>query len=143
MALKSYRELEVWRRSMDLVVDVYRLTRAFPGDERYGLTSQVRRAAVSVPANIAEGYERTHRGDYLRHLSIARGSLAEVETHLAIATRLEFVERQQTLETWNSAQEVGRMLRKLIQSLDPKSATPAPSPQTPDPGSAPPSALST
>lgn len=135
MALKSYRELEVWQRSMDLVVDVYRLTRAFPGDERYGLTSQVRRAAVSVPANIAEGYERTHRGDYLRHLSIARGSLAEVETHLAIATRLKLVQREETLETWNSTQEIGRMLRRLIQSLKRKSATPDPRPQTPDPDS--------
>jgi len=73
MALKSYRDLEVWQKGVDLVVLLYQLTKLFPDDERYGLISQIRRAAVSIPANIAEGYGRTHRGDYLRHLSIAKG----------------------------------------------------------------------
>lgn len=89
MALASYRELSVWQRSMDLTVAVYDVAKALPADERYGLGSQLKRAAVSVPANIAEGYGRTHRGGYLRHLSIARGSLSEVETLLAIAVRVD------------------------------------------------------
>ena len=73
MALKSCRELEVWQRSVDLVVEMYRLSGAFPSEEKFGLTSQIRRAAVSIPANIAEGYGRKHRGDYVRHVSFARG----------------------------------------------------------------------
>ena len=75
---------------MDLVVSCYRLTRRLPAEERYGLVSQVRRASVSVPANIAEGHARTHRGDYLRHLSIARGSTAELQTLLDLCERLGF-----------------------------------------------------
>jgi len=70
MAIQTYRELIVWKRSMDLVVQIYRLSADFPTEEKYGLKSQIQRAAVSIPANIAEGYGRTHRGDYLRHLSL-------------------------------------------------------------------------
>lgn len=132
MALKSYRDLEVWRKAMDLVVEVYRLTRFFPADEKFGLTSQVRRAAVSVPANIAEGYGRTKRGDYLQHLSISKGSLAELETHLTIAVRLEFVERNDVLPVWDLAQDVGQMFTKLIASLE-KNPTRDPKPETRNP----------
>ena len=117
MGLRTYRDLQAWQKSMELVVSAYRLTGEYPSDERYGLTGQTRRAAVSIPANIAEGYGRTHRGDYLRHLSIARGSLAELETHLTIAARLNLVTREGTLDTWNLAQETGKLLRKLIESL--------------------------
>jgi four helix bundle protein len=117
MALRSYRELEVWQRAMDLVEAVYHLTEHFPGEEKFGLTSQIRRAAVSIPANIAEGYGRSHRGDYLRHLSIAKGSLSEMETHLTLAVRLKFVEREQALTCWELAQQVGQMLTRLNQSL--------------------------
>jgi len=113
----SYRDLEVWQKAMDLVTAVYHFSRDFPSDERFGLTSQIRRAAVSVAANIAEGNARAHRGDYLRHLSIARGSLAEVDTHTQIAVRLEFVERDPALKIWDQSQEVGRMLTGLIKSL--------------------------
>jgi len=132
MALKTYRDLGVWQKAMDLVVEVYRLTRTFPSEEKFGLTAQSRRAAVSIPANIAEGYGRTHRGDYLRHLSMARGSLTELETHLTLAVRLEFVTRDQAMSSWDLCQEVGRMLNKLIRSLEPKS-TPEPTPPTPEP----------
>ncbi len=90
MAAKSYRYLEVWQKSMDLVEAVYRLTVEFPKAEKYGLASQMQRAAVSVPANIAEGYGRTHRGDYTHHLSIARGSFAELETLVTIAVRVRY-----------------------------------------------------
>ena len=102
---------------MDLTVAVYDVAKALPADERYGLGSQLKRAAVSVPANVAEGYGRTHRGEYLRHLSIARGSLSEVETLLAIAARVGLVGRDETVDVWNTAQEVGKMLTKLVQSL--------------------------
>lgn len=124
MALETYRKLEVWKRSVDLVESIYVLTRRFPPEEKWGLTSQLRRASVSIAANIAEGYGRTHRGDYLHHLSMSKGSLAEVETHLVIAVRLRFVEREEVTQAWDLAQEVGKMLRKLIASLQP------PKPQT-------------
>ena len=73
MAIRHYRDLEVWQKAMDLVEQVYRLAKALPPEERYGLTSQIQRAAVSIPANIAEGHGRLHRGDYVHHLSMARG----------------------------------------------------------------------
>lgn len=132
MALKTYRDLEVWQTAMDLVVAVYGLAKLLPSDEKFGLVSQMRRSAVSVPANVAEGYWRTHRGDYLRHLSFARGSLAELETHVTIGVRLEFITREQAMVVWDLAQQVGRMLNKLIRSLEetrsPKSRTPNPEP---------------
>jgi four helix bundle protein len=117
MSLKSYRDLEVWQKAMDLVEEVYRIAGRFPSQEKYGLTGQLQRAAVSIPANIAEGYARMHRKEYLQHLSIARGSLAEVETHLAIAVRLGFASKDDVIGTWNRAQDVGKLLTRLIQSL--------------------------
>ena len=117
--LKTYRDLQVWQRSVDLVEEIYRVTASFPPDERYGLTSQLRRAAVSIPSNIAEGYCRKHRREYQQHLSIARGSLGEIETQLIIAVRLDHITRENTLHAWEQCQEVGRMLNKLITSLTP------------------------
>ena len=118
MGLKTYRDLDVWQRSVDLVLTAYALSKKLPSKERFGLTSQLQRAAVSIPANIAEGYGRIHRGDYVHHLSMARGSLAELETHVTIAVRLGFIERDEAMEVWNLSQEVGKMLNKLVQSLD-------------------------
>ena len=117
MALKSYMDLEVWKKSVDLVVSIYQLTKKFPAEEKFGLTSQIKRSAVSIPSNIAEGYNRTHRGDYLRHLSYAKGSVAELETQIAIAARLNFIEREEAVNIWNLTQEIGKMLTKLIQKL--------------------------
>jgi four helix bundle protein len=116
--IKSYRDLEVWQRSKDLALEFYRVTRSFPGDEKFGLTSQIRRASVSVAANIAEGQARVHTGDFVRHLSMARGSLAEVETLLEIATGLDYLQREKVKQLWNELQTVGRMLTALIQSLE-------------------------
>jgi four helix bundle protein len=116
--LKTYRDLEVWQKAMDLVVAAYQLTRKFPAEEKFGLSSQLQRAAVSIAASIAEGYGRRHRGDYLYHLSVASGSRAELETHVTIAVRLGFVSRKEAMEVWALSQEVGRMLTKLIQSLE-------------------------
>ena len=103
---------------MDLVIAIYRLTKEFPRDEQWGLTSQIRRAAVSIPSNIAEGYGRAHRPEYLHFLSIARGSLMEAETQLQIAVRLEYANRQAAREVWGLLQEVGRLLNKLVKSLE-------------------------
>ena len=115
---ESYRGLEVWQVAMDLVEEVYRVTARLPESEKYGLTNQLRRAVVSIPANIAEGYGRSHRGDYLRHLSVARGSLMEIETHLMITVRLKQIERDAVIPAWKLSQRVGKMLTKLIQSLN-------------------------
>ncbi len=93
MVVQSYRDLVVWQKSMDLVAEIYRLAKLFPREEQFGLISQIQRAAVSVPANIAEGHGRIHKADFLRHLSIARGSFSEVKTYVEIAVRLEYVER--------------------------------------------------
>jgi len=129
MAFKTYRDLEVWQKAIELAESVYRLTGEFPKDERCGLTSQIRRAAVSIAANFAEGYGRTHRGDYLHHVSVASGSLMEVETHLVVASRLMFITRQQALETWRLSQQIGKMLTEIILSLKtPESHTPTPDP---------------
>ncbi|WP_367115604.1 four helix bundle protein [Thiohalocapsa sp.] len=117
MAVQTYRDLEVWQKSMDMVEEIYRLTKRFPKDEMFGLTSQIRRASVSVPANIAEGYGRLHRKEYINHLSIAQGSLLEAETHLQIAVRLEYLDREQVKQAWGLMQDVGKMLRRLISAL--------------------------
>jgi four helix bundle protein len=124
--LRSYRDLKVWQAGMRLVVLTYRTTRQFPKCELYGLTSQMRRSAVSIPANVAEGYGRSHRGDYLRYLSVANGSLKELETELLIAARLGFVTRAQARELSEIADELGRMLGSLTRSLSDRRLHPTP-----------------
>jgi four helix bundle protein len=106
---------------MDLVVTSYDLAKKFPRQEIYGLTAQLQRAAVSIPANIAEGHGRKHRGDYLHHLSMARGSLLELETHLLIAVRLKYVDAGDVQLILESTDELGRMISGLIQKLRDKS----------------------
>jgi len=115
--IESYRDLVVWQRAMDLVVDCYRLSRAFPDSERFGLTSQIQRAAVSIPANIAEGRGRRTTKEFIRHLSIAYGSLCEIETHLLIAIRLEFINKAQAEPLLAEAGAISRMLNGLQASL--------------------------
>ena len=129
MAIRHYRDLEVWQKAMDLVEQVYRVAKVLPPEERYGLTSQIQRAAVSIPANIAEGHGRLHRGDYVHHLSMARGSLAELETHLTLAVRLDLLNRQAVLPIWDLCQGVGQLLNALIAALrrkEPKTRAPSP-----------------
>ncbi|HNQ22671.1 MAG TPA: four helix bundle protein [Phycisphaerae bacterium] len=114
---------------MDLVEQVYRVAKALPAQERFGLASQIQRAAVSIPANVAEGHSRTHRGDYLHHLSMARGSLAELETHLTLAVRLDLVKREAVVPIWDLCQRVGKLLNALIAALRRNPAQPlTPSP---------------
>ena len=102
---------------MGLVAACYRLTRGFPAEELYGLTSQIRRAAVSIPANIAEGHARLHRGDYLRSLSVAMGSVTELETELLVARQLGYLTTDDVRCASASADEVGRMLRAIVRAL--------------------------
>ena len=118
--INSYRDLHVWQRAVELVEEIYRVSAAFPDQEKYGLTSQIRRAAVSVPSNIAEGYGRRRTGHYVHHLDIANGSLKEVETQLIIAGRLHFIEKEQAQQAWSLLQETGKMLTSLTRSLDHK-----------------------
>jgi four helix bundle protein len=123
MALQSYRDLHVWQKSMDFVVECYRAAEAFPQTEKYGLTSQLQRAAVSVAANIAEGQGRNHTREFINHLSMAYGSLMEVETHLQIAARLRYIEEPLLQRLLSLSNEIGRMLNGLMQSLERKLAT--------------------
>jgi four helix bundle protein len=124
MAGKNYRDLDVWREAMDFVVECYRVTRTFPKNEVYGLTSQLQRAAVSIPANIAEGQGRQHDKEFLQHLAIAYGSLAEVETHIQIARRLEYVDGEKENQMLERAARIGRMLNGLRKSIEGKSVGP-------------------
>jgi four helix bundle protein len=115
--LKSYRDLEVWKKSLVLVSDVYRITRKLPPDERFGLTSQMRRAAVSVTCNIAEGYGRATRGEYLNHLSIARGSLYEVEALSEVCQELSFLRSEDLTTIEEHLKQMRSMLRRLVDAL--------------------------
>jgi four helix bundle protein len=119
MGVRNYQELIAWQKAMDLVVRAYELSRCFPREEIYGLTSQVRRAGVSIPSNIAEGQGRFTTGEFLHFLSIAHGSLREVETQVLIAQRLKYIDAQLTLEFMNLAAEVGRLINGLANSLSP------------------------
>ena len=117
LAVKSYRDLQVWQKAMALVVESYSVARLLPKSESYGLIGQIQRAAVSVPANIAEGHGREHLGDYVRHLSVANGSLMELETHFLIAVELRYVTHEQTAAAMSMTSEVGRMLTGLTRRL--------------------------
>src|SRR6266567_2344953 len=117
LMVKSYRELKVWERAMELVTEGYKLTKLLPKTEIYGLCTQIQRSAVSIPANIAEGHGREHLGDYLRHLSIASGSLAELETHFLIAERLALINPKDLASVLRLSDEVGRMLSGLTRKL--------------------------
>jgi four helix bundle protein len=117
MSIKNYRELIVWQRAMDLVEMIYRVSRSFPKEELFALGAQLRRAAVSIPANIAEGQGRHTTKEFLHFLSIASGSLVEMETHVLIAERLNYVSHQVASEAIGLAAEVGRLTNGLVRSL--------------------------
>jgi len=118
MAVNNYRDLVAWQRAMDLVMEVHQLVRKFPKEELYGLTSQVRRAAVSVVSNIAEGQGRGVGQEFAHHLRISRGSLQEMETQLLIAQRLGYIAPAEVEALMVKADEVSRVLRGLQQSLE-------------------------
>jgi four helix bundle protein len=118
--VKSYQDLRVWQRAMELVPQVYRLVSKLPTFEKYGLGDQIRRAAVSIPANIAEGHARRHTKEFLQHLSIARASLAELHTLLLIAERLEFFPREVVGQVEEAIANLGMPLSGLIRKLEAK-----------------------
>ena len=115
--VESYRDLRVWQVGMDIGETCYTLTRAFPKDELFGFTSQIRRASVSIPANIAEGYGRQSRGEYAQFLRVARGSLKELETHLLLAVRVGLCQESEITPVLNMCDEEGRMLSALVKSI--------------------------
>ncbi len=117
-SIQNHRDLIVWQKSMDQAVAAYRLTASFLSDERYGLTGQIRRAAASVPANIAEGYGRESPGAYAQHLRVAQGSLKELETHIELAQRIGLITANVLEPHMKSADEIGRMLRALIRAIE-------------------------
>ena len=116
-SLSSYRDLIVWQKSIDLTVAIYARTRRFPADERYGITSQMRRAASSIPANIAEGQARRTTGEFLQSLGIARGSLAELETFVTLCERLGLMPKEACEPLSNDCAEINKMLNALMRSL--------------------------
>ncbi|NEU73105.1 four helix bundle protein [Hassallia byssoidea VB512170] len=120
--IRSYQDLQVWQEGMNLAEACYQLTRTFPKDELYGMTSQIRRASASIPANVAEGYGREYRAEYIRHLRIAQGSLKELETHLLLSARagVGLTTTQAVNPILNKSESVGKLLRALIRSLEKK-----------------------
>ncbi|MDT4968177.1 MAG: hypothetical protein QOJ64_2914 [Acidobacteriota bacterium] len=120
MALKSYRELTAWQKAMDLVQITYEAVRTFPREEIYGLTSQLKRAVVSVPSNIAEGQGRKSTREFLRHLSIAYGSLMEVESQILVAQRLQYLSQEVVERVLELTSELGRLVNGLSNALNSK-----------------------
>jgi four helix bundle protein len=119
-AIQSFKDLVIWQRGMTLVESCYRLTKRLPDDERFGLISQIRRAAVSIPANIAEGHGREVAGSFIQHLRIAQGSLKELETLLMLVQRMEMAETDVSGRLLSECDELGRMLRSMIRAVQDK-----------------------
>jgi len=122
--LKNYKDLKVWQRSYQLCLEIYKITKGFPDEEKYGLTSQLRRAAVSVPSNIAEGYGRKTTPEYIQFLYIAYGSICEIGTQILLAGDLGYIESVKLEMLNEGVREVERMLKGLIKSLENKHSTP-------------------
>ncbi|PYV17711.1 MAG: four helix bundle protein [Acidobacteria bacterium] len=122
----TYKELHVWQKAVGLVTETYKATRAFPDEEKFGLTAQARRAAASIPANIAEGWGRGTTKEYVQFLIVARGSLLELETHLIVSRNLGFLEPADLDSLNKNIHEVGRLLNSLIRSLRSRKSSPSP-----------------
>src|SRR6516162_7908346 len=118
MIVQSYRQLEVWQYAMELAEKCYQATKGFPREELFGLTSQIRRAASSIPANIAEGQGRDHTKEFLKHLSIARGSLMELETHLMLSQRVGLLQQAELEGLLALTDRIARMLSGLRKALE-------------------------
>ena len=118
--MRPHQNLEVWKKAVDFVVDVYRATEKFPGDEKFGLTSQIRRASVSIAANIAEGAARKSTKEFINFLSISQGSASEVETELLIAFRLNYLSEETYRKLFHSLDEIGKMITGLSHYLNSK-----------------------
>jgi len=117
MAVQSYRDLKVWNTAVQLALEVYRITESFPQSERFGLTSQLRRAAVAVASNIAEGHARSTRGEYRNSLSVARGSAIEVEVQLFLAEQIGYVQSPTLIKARRYCESISRMITTLKRAL--------------------------
>jgi four helix bundle protein len=115
--IRSFKDLIVWQRGMDLAVRIYRITQKLPASEQFGLTSQLRRAAVSIPSNIAEGYGRQSTGSYRQFLTMSRGSLMEIETQINICERLKYLAQPDTENIFKEITEISKMLTSLISKI--------------------------
>lgn len=115
--MNSYKELKVWQRSIELVLEIYNLTKLFPKEETYGLTSQMRRSAISIPSNIAEGYSRKHRQEYSQFIRVAFASAAELETQITISNKLELISEQDFNKVEALLSEILKMLHGLNRAL--------------------------
>jgi four helix bundle protein len=118
--INSYKDLRVWQVAIDLAVECYQLTQRFPKEEVYGLTAQIRRAATSIAANIAEGHGREVTGSFIQFLRISQGSLKELETHMLISHRIGLIDEGEFRQMTGRCDEIGRMIRALIRSLQEK-----------------------
>jgi four helix bundle protein len=118
--INSYRDLLVWKAAVELAVECYRATKPFPASETYGMTSQIRRSSASVAANIAEGHGRENTASFIQFLRIAQGSLKELETHLVLSQRVELMSPDDTGPLLGRSEEVGKMLRSMVRSLQRK-----------------------
>lgn len=123
---ESFKDVVAWQRAVEMTVEIYKLTSRFPDSERFGLTNQLRRASVSVPSNIAEGYGRSTKGEYVLFLGHARGSNSEVETQLTIAKALGFGAIASHERAEQLCSEVGRLIGSMMRSLRSKSLVPSP-----------------
>ena len=115
--MKTYRDLLVWQKAIAFVTQIYKSAKVFPKEELYGLTSQIKRSAISIPSNISEGYGRKSRNDYIRFLQIAMGSLFEIQTQLEISKNLGFLSESRFSELYESSREIERMLSSLINKI--------------------------
>ena len=120
MAISSYRDLDVWKSGVQLSLSIYKLTSKFPDNERFGLTSQMRRCSVSIPSNIAEGHARLSTREYMRFISIALGSLAELETQLHISGELAIASYADVSNLSGTTDRLGKQLRSLLKALESK-----------------------
>ncbi len=118
--MKTYREIHAWQKAMELVTAIYTYTDSYPENEKFGLTNQIRRASVSIPSNIAEGFGRNSIPDFIRFLNIARGSLFELQTQIEISCNLDFLAPDNYLVLENKTEEIAKLINALIKSLKSK-----------------------
>ncbi len=115
--IKTFRDLKIWQQSMELVTEIYRATSSFPEEEKYGLTSQLRRSSVSIPSNISEGFGRNSQGDFKRFVNISMGSLFELQTQIEVAKNLEFISKEIFENLYDNSREIERMMSSFIRTL--------------------------
>lgn len=121
MKTSDFKELKVWQKAIDLTISIYTITKQFPPEEKFGISSQMRRSAVSIPSNISEGHGRNSKNDYFHFLSIARGSACELQTQLIISEKLEFISQEDNLILQNQLTEIDKMLVGIMSYLKPNS----------------------